>query len=210
MARLEGPRSAYIAALSGFYNEFSSILDFFSPEAGSAQDSELQREPQSGPDFAGTTLPKLGLLNNLDCFLADPLPALQAGRDAGTVLAKPARRAARRLRRALAAVPAAEDQDAAIHEARKAAKRAGTPQERRCPAGRLRADGGPARRLGRDARGKLRSSQPEGRPADVLHPQAPPKARLRPDPGQWRRRLTLLARARPGLRDALAAGLPGR
>jgi hypothetical protein len=45
---------------------------------------------------------------------------------------------------------------------------------------------------------------------DLTSIQAPPKARLRPDPGPWHGRLTLLARARPGLRDAPAAWLPGR
>ena len=29
MARLEGPRNSYIAALSSFYEEYSSTLDFF-------------------------------------------------------------------------------------------------------------------------------------------------------------------------------------
>ena len=66
----------------------------------------------------------LHLLNDLDALLADPPLTPLAARKAGRTLAKPVRRAARRLQRALAAVPAAEDQDAAIHEARKAAKRA--------------------------------------------------------------------------------------
>jgi len=66
----------------------------------------------------------LRLLDDLDVLLAEPPLTPLAGRKAGKVLAKPVRRAARRLQRALAAVPAAEDRDAAIHEARKAAKRA--------------------------------------------------------------------------------------
>jgi CHAD domain-containing protein len=66
----------------------------------------------------------LSLLDDLDALLADPpLTPLAAGK-AGTVLAKPVRRAGRRLRRALADVPAAGDKDTAIHQARKAAKRA--------------------------------------------------------------------------------------
>ena len=50
------------------------------------------------------------------------------------MLAKPVRRAARRLQRALAAVPGAEDRDAAIHEARKATKRARYAAEAAVPA----------------------------------------------------------------------------
>ena len=76
----------------------------------------------------------LRLLNDLDALLADPPLTPLAARKAGKVLAKPVRRAARRLRRALAAVPAAEDQDAAIHEARKAAKRARYATEVALPA----------------------------------------------------------------------------
>ena len=81
----------------------------------------------------------LRLLDDLDALLADPpLTPLAEGK-AGKVLAKPVRRAARRLRRALAAVPAAEDaaaedRDAAIHEARKAAKRARYAAEAALPA----------------------------------------------------------------------------
>ena len=55
-------------------------------------------------------------------------------RKAGKALGKPVRRAARRLQRALAAVPAAEDRDAAIHEARKTAKRARYAAEAAVPA----------------------------------------------------------------------------
>ena len=50
------------------------------------------------------------------------------------MLGKPVRRAARRLQRALAAVPAAGDRDAAIHEARKATKRARYAAEAAMPA----------------------------------------------------------------------------
>ena len=50
------------------------------------------------------------------------------------MLGKPVRRAARRLRRALAAVPGAGDRDAAIHEARKTAKRARYAAEAAIPA----------------------------------------------------------------------------
>ena len=66
----------------------------------------------------------LRLLDDLDALLADPPLTPLAKRPAGEVLAKPVRRAARRLQRALAAVPGAEDRDTAIHEARKATKRA--------------------------------------------------------------------------------------
>ena len=82
----------------------------------------------------------LRLRDDLDVLLADPPLTPLAGRKAGKALVRPVRRAARRLQRALAAVPAAEDRgpetsaaedlgtavdrDTAIHEARKAAKRA--------------------------------------------------------------------------------------
>jgi len=76
----------------------------------------------------------LRLLDDLDALLADPPLTPLAARQAGKVLAKPVRRSARRLRRALAAVPAAGDRDAAIHEARKAAKRARYAAEAAVPA----------------------------------------------------------------------------
>ena len=76
----------------------------------------------------------LKLLDDLDALVADPPLTQLAARRAGKVLAKPVRRAARRLQRALAAVPVAEDQDAAIHEARKAAKRARYAAEAALPA----------------------------------------------------------------------------
>ena len=64
------------------------------------------------------------LRENLNALLADPPLTPRARHQAGKALAGPVRRAERRLQRALAAVPGAEDRDAAIHEARKAAKRA--------------------------------------------------------------------------------------
>ena len=64
----------------------------------------------------------LRLLDDLHALLADPPLTPLAKRQAGKVLGKPVRRAARRLQRALAAVPGAEDRDTAIHEARKATK----------------------------------------------------------------------------------------
>ena len=76
----------------------------------------------------------LRLLDDLDALLVRPPLTPRAERRAGAVLAKPVRRAARRLLRALAAVPAAEDRDAAIHEARKAAKRARYAAEAAVPA----------------------------------------------------------------------------
>ena len=76
----------------------------------------------------------LRLLDDLDALLADPPLTPLARRKAGKVLAKPVRRSARRLRRALAAVPGAGDHDAAIHEARKTAKRARYAAEAAAPA----------------------------------------------------------------------------
>jgi len=76
----------------------------------------------------------LRLLDALDALLADPPLTPRAARKAGKGLAKPVRRAARRLQRALAAVPGAGDRDAAIHEARKAAKRARYAAEAAVPA----------------------------------------------------------------------------
>jgi CHAD domain/CYTH domain len=76
----------------------------------------------------------LRLLDDLDALLAGPPLTPPAKREAGKVLAKPVRRAGRRLQRALAAVPGAEDRDAAIHEARKATKRAWYAAEAAVPA----------------------------------------------------------------------------
>ncbi len=76
----------------------------------------------------------LRLLDDLHALLASPPLTPLANRDAGGVLARPVRRAARRLRRALAAVPGAEDHDTAIHEARKATKRARYAAEAAVPA----------------------------------------------------------------------------
>ena len=97
----------------------------------------------------------LRLRDDLDVLLADPPLSPLAGRKAGKALVRPVRRAARRLQRALAAVPAAEDRgpetsapeghaaedlgnavdrDTAIHEARKAAKRARYAAEAALPA----------------------------------------------------------------------------
>lgn len=74
------------------------------------------------------------LLDDLDALLADPPLAPQAASQAGKVLAKPVRRASRRLQHALDAVPGAEDRDTAIHEARKATKRARYAAEAAVPA----------------------------------------------------------------------------
>src|SRR5271165_3070709 len=76
----------------------------------------------------------LRLLDNLDMLLADPPLTPLAEREAGEALAKPVRRAARRLQRALAAVPGAQDRDTAIHQARKATKRARYAAEAAAPA----------------------------------------------------------------------------
>ncbi len=74
------------------------------------------------------------LLDDLDALLADPPLTSLAQRTAAKALAKPVRQSQRRLQRALAAVPGAEDRDAAIHEARKAAKRARYAAEAAVPA----------------------------------------------------------------------------
>jgi len=76
----------------------------------------------------------LTLLNDLDVLITDPPLTPLAARKAGKALGKPVRRAERRLRRALAVVPGAQDKDAAIHEARKAAKRARYAAEAAMPA----------------------------------------------------------------------------
>ncbi len=76
----------------------------------------------------------LRLLDDLDALLADPPVTSLAQRRAATALTRPVQHAHRRLDRALAAVPAAADHDAAIHEARKAAKRARYAAEAAVPA----------------------------------------------------------------------------
>ena len=74
------------------------------------------------------------LREDLDGLLARPPLTPLAERSAGEVLAKPVRQAGRRLLRALAAVPEAGDRDVALHEARKAAKRARYAAEAAMPA----------------------------------------------------------------------------
>ena len=74
------------------------------------------------------------LRDDLDGLLVRPPLTSLAERGAGEVLGKPVRRAGRRLLRALAAVPEAQDRDAALHEARKAAKRARYAAEAAVPA----------------------------------------------------------------------------
>jgi CHAD domain-containing protein len=76
----------------------------------------------------------LRLLSELDTLLASPPLTPLAARKAGKVLVKPVRRSAQRLYRALAAVPDAGDRDAAVHEARKATKRARYAAEAAVPA----------------------------------------------------------------------------
>ena len=76
----------------------------------------------------------LRLLDGLDALITDPPLTPRAARQSGRALAQPVRRTARRLQRALAGVPGAEDNDAAIHEARKAAKRARYAAEAATPA----------------------------------------------------------------------------
>jgi CHAD domain-containing protein len=74
------------------------------------------------------------VLDDLDALIAHPPLTPLAQRRAGKVLTKPVRRARRRLEQALAAVPAAADRDAAIHDARKATKRARYAAEAAVPA----------------------------------------------------------------------------
>lgn len=74
------------------------------------------------------------LRDDLERLLVRPPLTPLAERGADEVLAKPVRQAGRRLLRALAAVPEAEDRDAALHEARKAAKRARYAAEAATPA----------------------------------------------------------------------------
>ena len=74
------------------------------------------------------------LRDDLERLLVRPPLTSLAERGAGEVLEKPVRQAGRRLLRALAAVPEAEDRDAALHEARKAAKRARYAAEAATPA----------------------------------------------------------------------------
>ena len=74
------------------------------------------------------------LRDDLNGLLTLPPLTPLAGHKAGKVLAKPVRRAGRRLSRALAAVSEAQDRDAALHEARKAAKRARYAAEAAMPA----------------------------------------------------------------------------
>jgi CHAD domain-containing protein len=87
------------------------------------------------------------LRDGLDTLLAHPPLTRKAEHPAGKALAGPVRRAERRLQRALAAVPNAEDRDAAIHEARKTAKRARYAAEAAASA-----LGGPARRQAAQAK----------------------------------------------------------
>jgi len=74
------------------------------------------------------------LRDDLAGLLARPPLTPLAERRAGKVLAKPVRRAGRRLLRALAGADEAGDRDAALHEARKAAKRARYAAEAAVPA----------------------------------------------------------------------------
>ncbi len=91
------------------------ISGHFSTEYGEARQAALRA--LDGQRY-------LRLLDAMDALLASPPLTSLAGRRAGKALGKPVRRARKRLRRALAAVPGALDRDAAIHAARKAAKRA--------------------------------------------------------------------------------------
>ncbi len=89
----------------------------------------------------------LALLDGLDRLLADPPLTPEAGRPAVEVLPHAARRTRRRLRRRMRrarSTPTGPDRDAALHEARKAAKHARYSAEAVSPA-----FGKPARRFAR-------------------------------------------------------------
>jgi CHAD domain-containing protein len=92
----------------------------------------------------------LALLDGLDTLLIDPPLAPGAGQPAAEVLPAAVRRAGRRLRRRMRralAAPAGPGRDAALHEARKAAKHARYAAEVASPA-----FGGQARRFAKRAR----------------------------------------------------------
>ena len=89
----------------------------------------------------------LRLRVDLGALLADPPLTPSAERRAIKALSTPVRRARRRLDRALAAVPRADDRDTALHQARKAAKRARYAAETAVPA-----LGGTARRQAAQAK----------------------------------------------------------
>ncbi len=101
------------------------ITAYFTAELATARDTALRA--LDGQRY-------LQLLNDLDALLADPPVTSLAKRKAGKTLARPVARARRRLECALAAAPGADDRDAAIHEARKAAKRARYAAEAALPA----------------------------------------------------------------------------
>ena len=124
LARLTGELAAIPPALVAGPVQ-ARITDCFT--AGLAQAGQTALAALDGQRY-------LRLLDDLDALLADPPLTPLAERKAGKALAKPVRRAARRLQHALAAVPAAGDRDAAIHEARKATKRARYAAEAAAPA----------------------------------------------------------------------------
>ena len=124
LARLTADLAAIPPALAAGPVE-TRITDCFTAELARARQTAL--DALDGQRY-------LRLLDDLDALLADPPLTQRAARKAGKALAKPVRRAARRLQNALAAVPAAGDRDAAIHEARKATKRARYAAEAATPA----------------------------------------------------------------------------
>jgi CHAD domain-containing protein len=111
------------AALPGAEPARARLIGHFTAELGQARSALLRA--LDGPRY-------LGLLDDLDAFLDDPPYTRRAARPAAGVLPAQVRRVARGLERALAGIgqPAtgsetdAARRDAALHEARKAAKRA--------------------------------------------------------------------------------------
>jgi CHAD domain-containing protein len=92
----------------------------------------------------------LALLDGLDRLLADPPLTAEAGQPAARLLPQAVRRARRRLRRRMRlarGMPTGPDRDAALHEARKAAKHARYSAEAVSPA-----FGKPARRFAKRVR----------------------------------------------------------
>ena len=116
------------------------------------------------------------LLNDLDALLAGPPLTSSVEREAGRVLAKPVRQSARRLRRALAAVPGAADRDTAIHQARRT--RAASAACPLVPVGRFQPGREPAARPEGPA-GVVHVSTGLGRPArGAAHPPRGPDPRI--------------------------------
>jgi CHAD domain-containing protein len=137
----------------------------------------------------------LDLLNKLDALLTDPPLGKRGHTSAAKELPRLLHRARRRFDRAVDAIGTASDRDAAIHRARKAAKRARYTAELAQPAlGKPRAQAGRSRSAPAEAAGRA------PRQRDV---PSGPAAPCRPGPGGRRGHVHL----RPAPR---ARSLPGR